>query len=129
MTLIAQTTELDLGQDAIKGAGVIGETTQKYATSPRSLMDLLLDNLSNIIGFLTLLGGLFFVLYFILAAFDWLRAGGDHGKIEKAQQKMVNAAIGLLIMIVGIGIVGIVGGVFGLEILDPTDTYLELVEK
>ena len=119
--------ELQLGDKAIRGAGTLGELTQEAADSPEGVMQLLLGEISNIIGFLTLLGGLFFTIYFIIAAFDWLRAGGDKSKVEKAQQKMVNAAIGLLIMIVAIGIVGIVGGVFGVEILNPTQTFVDLV--
>ena len=121
--------ELELGNRPIRGAGTLGDLTQQVADSPRGAVDLLLSELSNIIGFLTLLGGLFFALYFIIAAFDWLRAGGDKSKVEKAQQKMVNGAIGLLVMIIAIGIVGIVGRVFGLEILNPTDTFVDLVEN
>ncbi len=120
--------ELQLGENAIRGAGTLGELTQEAADSPEGVMELLLSELSNIIGFLTLLGGVFFTLYFIIAAFDWLRAGGDKSKV-KAQQKMINAAIGLLIMIIAIGIVGIVGGVFGVEILNPTQTFVDLVEN
>jgi hypothetical protein len=119
--------ELQLGDKAIRGAGTLGELTQTAAETPEGAMDLLLSEISTIIGFLTLLGGLFFTLYFVIAAFDWLRSGGDKAKVEKAQQKMINSAIGLLIMIVAIGIVGIVGGVFGIEILNPTATFVDLV--
>ena len=124
--LLAQ--DLELGSDPIRGAGVIGDLTQQQADTPRGAMDLLLSQLSNIIGFLTIVGGLFFVIFFLIAAFEWLRAGDDKGKIEKAQQRMINAAIGLLIMIVTIGIVGIVGGVFGLEILNPTDSFVRIID-
>ena len=124
--LLAQ--DLELGSDPIRGAGVIGDLTQQQADTPRGAMDLLLSQLSNIIGFLTIVGGLFFVIFFLIDAFEWLRAGDDKGKIEKAQQRMINAAIGLLIMIVTIGIVGIVGGVFGLEILNPTDSFVRIID-
>jgi amino acid transporter len=62
--------------------------------------------------------GIYFVLTFILAGFDWLSSGGDKGKVEKAQNRMTSAAIGLLIVIIALGIIGVVGGVFGLDILN-----------
>lgn len=125
--LIAE--ELQLGEGPIKGAGVIGQQTELYAESEENAVALLTSEISLIIGFLTVLGGLFFVIYFLIAAFDWLRAGTDKGGVEKAQSRMINAAIGLLIMIVTIGIVGIVGGVFGIELLNPAEPFLEILSN
>jgi len=125
--LLAQ--NLELGEGPIKGAGVIGQQTELYAESEENAIALFSSELSIIIGFLTLIGGLFFVIYFFMAAFDWLRAGTDKGGVEKAQQRMINAAIGLLIMIIAIGIVGLIGGVFGIELLNPAKPYLEILES
>lgn len=128
MQLLAQ--ELDLGSKPIRGAGKVGEITQEIPLDdPQSAADALIAQLSIIIGFVTILGSIFFAIYFVIAAFDWLRAGGDKGNVEKAQQKMINGAVGLLIMVIATGIIGIVGGVFGIETLNPAKTFVELINS
>lgn len=132
MNLLAQATKtgLELGDKPIGGAGTVGEITQNIdLSSPEEAANSIVEQISIIIGFITVLGSVFFVIYFMVAAFDWLRAGGDKGKVEKSQQKMVNAAIGLLIMIIATGIIGIVGGVFGIETLNPAATFVDLVNR
>lgn len=75
--------------------------------------------LSVFVGFATTLAGLMFLIYFIFAGLAWVTAGGDKGKVENAQHQMTNAALGLMIVIASYAIVGIVGGVLGLDILNP----------
>src|SRR5260221_8670078 len=75
--------------------------------------------MTTLIGFLTSLAGLMFLIYFIIAALSWITAGGEKGKIETAKSQMTNAAIGLVVVIAAYGIIGIVGGVLGLDILNP----------
>lgn len=76
---------------------------------------------STILGFFTIVGGLLFLLYFVMGALTWLSSGGEKGKIEKARDQLVNSALGLVIMIISQAIVGIVGGVLGLDILNPVN--------
>lgn len=118
---------LKLGDQPITGAGAIGDQVAALGSGDREgAVAIFTTQLSNIIAFLTVLGGLFFVIYFLIAGFEWLRAGSDTGTIQKAQNRMINAAIGLLIMILGTAIVGIVGGVFGLDLLNPGDVFLNI---
>ncbi|MCD8484392.1 hypothetical protein LRY65_00835 [Candidatus Woesebacteria bacterium] len=125
--LLAQGQQLQLGDEPITGAGFIGDQVAGNLGDREGLVTLFSEQLSNIIAFITVLGGIFFVVYLLIAGFDWLRAGGDKGAVEKAQQKMINAAIGLLVMILAVAIIGIVGGVFGLNILDPGETFLQII--
>jgi hypothetical protein len=74
---------------------------------------------SVLMGFLTVLGGLMFLVYFIFAGLSWITASGDKGKIDKSKTQMTNSVIGLAIMLVSQAIVGIVGAVLGLDILNP----------
>lgn len=74
---------------------------------------------STLIGFFTILGGIFFLVYFISAAMNWIAAGNDKSKVEGAKTQMVNAAIGLSAIVMAQFIIGIVGNVLGLQILDP----------
>ncbi len=81
---------------------------------------------SVILGFFTIIGGLLFLLYFVMGALSWITAGGDKGKIEKARSQLVDAAIGLIVVIVAQFIAGIVGGVLGLDILNPVKSLSNL---
>lgn len=81
---------------------------------------------SVILGFFTIVGGLLFLLYFVMGALTWISAGGDKGKVEKARGQLVDAAVGLIVVIVAQFIAGIVGGVLGLDILNPVNSLSKL---
>ena len=82
--------------------------------------------LGGLIGFLTILGGLWFFIQFIIAGYNWISAGGDKGKVEQAQQKITNSLVGLLIVIGAYVIVGLVGSILGLKILNPGEILQDL---
>lgn len=73
----------------------------------------------GIVGFLTILGGLWFFIQFIIAGYNWISSGGDKGKVEAAQQKITSSLIGILIVVGAYVIVGLVGKMLGLDILNP----------
>src|SRR5690606_17888367 len=73
--------------------------------------------ISTGIGMITVLGGLFFVVFFFLAALKWLTAGGDASKVQKARDEMVQGVIGLIVLVAAYGIIGLIGSVLGLQIL------------
>lgn len=77
--------------------------------------------ISNIIGFMTAIGSVFFVIYFILGAFEWITSGGDKGKAEKARNRMLNGAIGLVIIVASYAILGLLGSFIGLDLLNPAE--------
>lgn len=78
--------------------------------------------LSQIIGFLTVIAGLAFLIYFLLGGLQWLTAGGDKAKVDSAKTQMTNGVIGLIIIVAAYGIVWIVGNVLGFNILNPYQT-------
>ena len=73
---------------------------------------------SNLIGLATTLGALFFIVQFVLAAITWITAGGDSGKIEKARGNMTNGIIGLIILVGAYAIIGLLGNILGIDILN-----------
>jgi hypothetical protein len=85
--------------------------------------------ISNLIGVLTVVGGLFFIVNFFLGALGWITAGEDTGKVEKARTRITHAAIGLVLVVAAYGIVGLVGNVIGLDILDIGGTLTKLNPK
>jgi hypothetical protein len=87
------------------GGGVVGTQLNK--------------TLSGIIGFLTIVAALWFLIQFILAGFAWISAGGDKAAVEAARNKITNALIGLILVIAAWIIAGVLGAVFGIEILNP----------
>jgi hypothetical protein len=58
------------------------------------------------------IGALLVIVYFIWGAIDWISAGGDSGKLEKARQKIMHAAIGLIILVASFVIIGFIGELF-----------------
>lgn len=66
-------------------------------------------------------GGLTVLLMFVWGAIEWISAGGDSGKIEKARNKMTQAVIGMIILTASFTIIGFISGLFF-----PTFNLLEL---
>lgn len=124
--LIAQTQDIPLGR-------VIPPTDAYSKNSELPSGTAALTNLEtfigNLLGFLTTLGSLFFVVYFFLGALNWVTSGGDKSKTEKARDQMTQGILGLVVIIASYGIIGLVGNVIGLDILSPGQQILKLVPK
>lgn len=75
--------------------------------------------ISNVLTILTIVAGISFTLYFLLGGMNWITAGGQKDKVEKAKNMMTNGAIGMIIIVVSYAIVWIVGQALGIDILNP----------
>ncbi|MDO8503753.1 MAG: hypothetical protein Q7S60_03610 [bacterium] len=62
-------------------------------------------------------GSLLFVFIFIIGAIRWITSGGDKTQIESARNTILNAVIGLVILLSLFAIVGVIDRLFGLNIL------------
>jgi len=67
---------------------------------------------------LTVVGGLALLLYLLWGSIDWLVAGGDSGKVQKARDKMTNAVIGFIILLGSFAIIGFIGELIGYNLLN-----------
>ncbi len=69
--------------------------------------------IGNIVA--TLLGflGVVFVILVIWAGFQWMTAGGDTGKVGKSKTLLINAVIGLVIILASYGLTYFVIDVIG----------------
>jgi hypothetical protein len=83
--------------------------------------------ISNIIGFLTFIGGIFFLIYFFLGTLNWITAGGDKGKVEKARTHITNGALGVIVMVAAYAMVGLIGSMLGLDILNVGTEFTKLI--
>lgn len=60
-------------------------------------------------------------LYGMLGALEWISSGGEKEKIGKAQQKITNAIVGLIIIVAVIAAFSVIGGdMLGIITRDPT---------
>lgn len=73
---------------------------------------------SNTVGFITVAGGVAFIIYTAMAALTWITAREEADRISKAKQQFVNALIGLAMMVSAYAFTGIMQTVFGFDILD-----------
>lgn len=75
--------------------------------------------ISFVITLMTVLGGLFFLYQCLMGGFSWLNAAGDQKKVQEARDRITQGVIGLLLIVGSYAIVGLIGTIFGLDILNP----------
>jgi uncharacterized membrane protein len=61
--------------------------------------------LSFVIKFFFVIAGIAALIYLLWGALSWVTSGGDKGNIEKARNKIVNAIVGVLLIIVVVAVV------------------------
>ncbi|NLG06766.1 MAG: hypothetical protein GX559_03680 [Candidatus Pacebacteria bacterium] len=83
--------------------------------------------ISDIIGVITILATLFFIVYAFVAAFNWITAAGDKGKIEQARNRLVMSTLGLILIVATHAIIGLIGGIIGLELLNPGNMIRQIL--
>lgn len=65
-------------------------------------------------------GALAVLIYFLWGAFEWIVAGNDSGKVQKARDKMTNAVIGLILLVGSFAIISFISSLIGYDILQVT---------
>ncbi|MFA6017187.1 MAG: hypothetical protein WC744_03820 [Patescibacteria group bacterium] len=72
------------------------------------------QGLGNFIGFgiqmFILVAGMFLILYLLWGAFDWIVSNGDKERLTKAQAKITNALIGILLVFIVLTIFNVLAG-------------------
>lgn len=84
---------------------------------------------SDIIGAITVLAVLFFIVYSFLAAYEWVTAGSDSGKVEKAKNRFIWSTLGLILIVTAYAIVGLIGSLVGISILNPGELFQNIVPE
>lgn len=82
--------------------------------------------ISVLIGVMTGVAGIWFIFQFITAGYQWIQSGGDKEQLSQARDKITNSLIGLIIVVGAWIIIGIVGQILGLKILNPGQILLDL---
>ncbi len=82
---------------------------------------------SNVLALLTVLGSLVFITYFMLGAITWITSGGDTAKVGKARDQMLQGVLGLIVLTLMYALIGLVGSIVGIDILNPAKVLETLV--
>ncbi len=75
--------------------------------------------ISTIIGVLTSVAAIWFIFQFIIAGYQWIQSGGEKSNLDQARDKITNSLIGLIIVVVAWIVMGVIGKILGLDILNP----------
>lgn len=74
-----------------------------------------------------IVAGLFLLIYLLWGAFDWITSSGEKERVEKAQGKITNAIIGILLIFVVLAVWGLItGDILGIIINSPSGWQLKI---
>lgn len=77
--------------------------------------------ISNIIGVMTIIAGIWFIFQFIIGGYGYMTAGGDPKKMSETTKKITSALIGLLVVVAAYAVIHLLGRLLDFEILNPQD--------
>ena len=112
-------SQIAVGIGPLEGIGPLGTPGGQAG----SLFD---DIISAAIGLITIIAGIWFVFLLISGAIGVMTAGGDKASMETARKRITSGVIGLVIVVAGIFLVELIGGLLGLDILQPGKQILNL---
>lgn len=112
-TYLAAVQPTGLGGE-LKGKGPLG----LEGKNPTDVFTLFPNVISTIIGVLTASAILWFIFQFIIGAYGWLAAGGDQKAVETARSRIINAVIGLLLVLGALILISVIGSLLGIDVLN-----------
>lgn len=75
--------------------------------------------LSNLIELIFTAAGIVFIFMLLWGAFQWLISGGEKEKLAQAQQRIIHAIIGLVLIAISFAIISIIGTFTGFKLFEP----------
>jgi len=106
-----------IGGEGLGPFGNIGASLDK--TLP---IKSIINGISSIIGFLTMLAAIWFLFQILFAGYQWITAGGEPKKLTEARDRIVHAFIGLVIVVAAWSMLAVVGQFFGFNsLVDPAE--------
>jgi len=82
--------------------------------------------LSNVIGVMTIVAGLWFIFQFIIGGYAYMTAGEDPQKMGNATKKITSSLIGLVVIVAAYAIISLLGSLLGFDILNPQNIIPKL---
>jgi len=96
-------------------------------TSKAAVTSKLESVISQFLGVVTVVAGIFLIFYFVTGALNWITAAGDTGKIEKARSAMIQSVSGMVLVVAAYGVIGIIGNFLGISILNPAQALMSII--
>jgi len=118
MIKLSNLLALDLGEIGGPNLGPWGNIVQK-GTESGPAASAFVGIISNVIGVMTIIAGIWFIFQFIIGGYGFMAAGGDPKKMETARAKITSALIGLIVVVAAYAIIHLLGRLLGFEILNP----------
>ncbi|MFH0749889.1 MAG: hypothetical protein V1917_03170 [Candidatus Gottesmanbacteria bacterium] len=110
------------GPDA--GLGPFGGTTFTGPTAFSAFT----NAISAIIGLLTIVAAIWFLIQVTMGGISWITAAGDKAKLTEARDKISNAFIGLVVVVAGWAILALAGQFFGWDTILLPSSVGELIQ-
>jgi hypothetical protein len=77
--------------------------------------------ITSLLSAVMVIGTLMLLMYLLWGGIEWISAGGDSGKIQKARDKITQSVIGLIVLASTLAIFSLVQQFVGVEVLDVGD--------
>ncbi len=87
--------------------------------------------ISFVIGIITISAAIYFIIQFMIGAFQWLASSGDKSRLTSAQDRITHAFIGFIILIGAYGIMSLLSTLTGFDFLlqkTTTDTFVNILK-
>lgn len=115
----------DKGLGCGGGFGVFGDILCKN-NDTAAVGSTLNKGISTIVGFLTIVAAIYFLFQLINGGYQWIASGGDKNEVAAARDRITYSLIGLMVVVIATAIVGIIGTLLGLQILNPGEILQNL---
>ncbi|OGM14716.1 hypothetical protein A3D84_00495 [Candidatus Woesebacteria bacterium RIFCSPHIGHO2_02_FULL_42_20] len=103
---------INVGQP-LNGVGKLADPGQNAGSVFNSVLSL-------IIGIVTVVISIAFLFIVISSAIKLITSGEDKAAVESARKKVLIGFFGLILLISGVFIIGFIGEILGLDVLNPT---------
>lgn len=82
----------------------------------------LVNTISSVLGLMTVIGAIWFLLQVVFGGYEWMSASGDAKRIETARNRITNAFIGLVVIVAAWSILAVTGKFLGFNtLINPKD--------
>ncbi len=99
------------------GGGGLGPFGQNPATSGTTAMEQVTGAVSSVVGFMTVLAGIWFLFQLLIGGYEWISSSGDAKKLEAARNRLSHGFVGLIIIVAAWALLAVVGQFLGFDIL------------
>jgi hypothetical protein len=117
MSVLAASSGQGLGNIGGGGLGPFGALNFSGEAGGVLALTKITGAISAIVGFMTIVGSIWFMFQLLFGGYEWISSAGDTKKLTTARQRIMNGFFGLTIIIAAWIIIAVVGQFFGYDIL------------